>query len=205
MTHTTTQPRQQQECNNMPSTNPWTRPSSGRFRRLSRQPVTLAAAFALALTAVIVPASTATAAGIDAACLGTFTRNFSPAVTLTPQTVTVTETSNYSTCVVGPTATGTETLTLTLGCIPVTAGPAAIETLTWHDATGGTSTISWSAPTIVGQTVVFTGTVTTGRHAGDTATKVTSGVSYVGSVVGCLLGIAVSSTTGLVDSLLVTH
>jgi hypothetical protein len=189
----------------MPSTNPWTRPRSARFRRLSRRPVTLAAAFLLALTAVIVPASTATAASIDAACLGAFTRNFSPAVTLTPQTVTVTENSNYSTCAVGPTAAGTETLTLALGCIPVTAGPAAIETLTWNDATGGTSTISWSAPTIVGQTVVFTGTVTTGRHAGDTATKVTSGVSYVGSVVGCLLGIPVSSTTGLVDSLLLTH
>jgi hypothetical protein len=154
---------------------------------------------------VIVPASTATAAGIDAGCLGTFTRNFSPAVTLTPQTVTVTENSSYSTCAVGPTATGTETLALTLGCIPVTAGPAAIETLAWNDATGATSTISWSAPTIVGQTVVFNGTVTAGRHTGDTATKVTSGVSYVASVVGCLLGIPVSSTTGLVDSLLLTH
>jgi hypothetical protein len=175
------------------------------LRRLSRRPVTLGAVFLLALTAVIVPASTATAASIDAECLGTFARSFSPAVTLTPQPVTVTENSNYSICAVGPTATGTETLTLTLGCIPVTAGPAATETITWNDATGGTSTVSWSAPTIAGQTVVFTGTVTAGRHAGDSATKVTSGVSYVGSVVGCLLGTPISSTTGLVDSLLLTH
>jgi hypothetical protein len=189
----------------MPSTKPW----PGRFRRLSRRPVTLVAAL-LALTAVIVPASTATAASIDAECVGSFSRTFSPAVTLTPQTVTVTETSNYSICAVpvavGATATGTETLTLSLGCIPVTAGPAAIETLTWHDATGGTSTISWLAPTIVGQTVVFTGTITAGRHNGDAATKVTSGLSYFASVVSCVLfGIPVSATTGLVDSLLLTH
>jgi hypothetical protein len=190
----------------MPSTNPSTRPRSGRSRRLSRRPVTLAAAFLLALTAVIVPASTATATSIDAQCLGTFTRNFSPAVTATPQTVTVTETSNYSTCVVDPTATatGTESVALTLSCISITAGPATVETLTWHD-TGGTSTISWSPPTVVGQTVVFTGTVIAGRHVGDTATKVTSGVSFFASVVGCLLGSPVSSTTGLVDSLLLTH
>ncbi|HSV67518.1 MAG TPA: hypothetical protein VLJ59_16635 [Mycobacteriales bacterium] len=154
---------------------------------------------------MIYPASPAAAVSIDAECLGTFTRTFSPAVTLTPQTVTVTGTNNYSTCVVGSTATGTETVTLTLACIPVTAGPATIETLTWNDATGGTSTITWAAPTIVGQTVVFTGMVTAGRHTGDTATKITSGVSYIASVIGCLLGTPISSTTGLVDSLLLTH
>jgi hypothetical protein len=193
----------------MPSIKPWTRPRPGRFPRLSVRPVTLAAAL-LGLTAFIVPASTATAASVDAECLGSFSRTFSPAVTLAPQTVTVTETSNYSICAVpvavGATATGAETSTLSLGCIPVTAGPAATETLTWHDATGGTSTISWLAPTIVGQTVVFNGAVTAGRHNGDAATKVTSGLSYFASVLGCVLfGTPVSSTTGLVDSLLLTH
>jgi hypothetical protein len=97
-------------------------------------------------------------------------------------------------------------LTLTLGCIPVMAGPAATETLTWHDATGGTSTINWSAPTIVGQTVVFNGTIPAGRFNGDAATKVTSGLSYFTSVLGCVLfGTPISSTNGLVDSLLLTH
>jgi hypothetical protein len=189
----------------MPSINPWIRPMSGTSRRLSRRPVSLAAAFLLALTAVIVPASTATATSVDALCGGAFARDFAPAVTLTPQTVTVTESSHYSTCLVGPTATGTETLTLTLGCIPAMAGPAGIETVSWNDATRDTSTINWSAPTIVAQTVVFTGTVTAGRHAGDSATKVTSGVSYIGSVVHCLLGTPIASTTGLVDGLLLTH
>ncbi|HEV7806369.1 MAG TPA: hypothetical protein VGO80_11150 [Solirubrobacteraceae bacterium] len=192
----------------MPSTKPW-RPRPARFPRLCRRPLTLAAAL-LALTAFIVPASTATAASIDAECLGSFSRTFAPAITLAPQTVTVTEASNYSLCAVpvavGATATGTETLTLSLGCIPVTAGPAATETLTWHDATGGTSTINWLAPTIVGQTVVFNGTVTAGRHNNDAATKVTSGLSYFASVLGCVLfGTPVSSTSGLVDSLLFTH
>lgn len=189
----------------MPSTtNPWTRTRSGKSRRLSRRPVSLAAAFLLALSAVIVPASTATATSIDAACAGTFTRTFSPAVTNTSQMVTVTENSTYSPCVVGPTATGTQTLTLALACITLGPGPATSETLTWND-THATSTISWAAPTIAGQTVVFNGTVTTGRYAGATATKITSGVSYFTVVVGCLAGTPVSSTTGLVDSLLLTH
>lgn len=189
---------------NMPTTGPGTLARSARSGRLTWRPFTQAAAL-LVLAVAIVPTPTATATSIDAGCVGTFTRTFSPAITLTPQTVTVTETSSYSTCAVGPTATGTETVTLTLGCIPVTAGPAISETLTWGDATGGTSTINWSRPTIVGQTVVFTGAVAAGRHAGDSAIKVTSGVSYIGSVVGCLLGTPISSTTGLVDSLLLTH
>lgn len=171
----------------------------------SRRLLTLIAALLLALTAVIVPAPAATAVTIDAECLGTFSRTFSPPVTQTPQSITVAETSSYSTCLIGPTATGTETAALTISCIPATAGPAITETLTWHDATGGTTTIAWSIPTIVGQTVVFTGTVTAGRHTGDTATKITSGISYIGSVVGCLLGTPIASTTGLVDSLLLTH
>ena len=188
----------------MPSTtNPWTRTRSDKIRRLSRRPVSLAAAFLLALTAVIVPASTATATTIDAACAGTFTRTFSPAVTNTSQMVTVTENSTYNTCLVGPTATGTQTLTLPLACVTLSAGPATSETLTWD--TGGTSTITWAAPTIAGQTVVFNGTVDAGRYIGATATKVTSGVSYFFVVLGCLAGTPVSSTTGLVDSLLLTH
>jgi hypothetical protein len=117
----------------------------------------------------------------------------------------VTEVSDYNTCVVGPTATGAATIILPLSCVNVTAGPAFIETVTWNDATGGTSTISWSSPAIVGQTVVFPGTVTDGRFVGDSATKVTSGISYIGSVVACLLGTPISSTTGLVDSLVLTE
>ncbi|HEX4700972.1 MAG TPA: hypothetical protein VH352_02485 [Pseudonocardiaceae bacterium] len=113
--------------------------------------------------------------------------------------------NDYSTCVIGPTAAGAEIISLSLGCIPVTAGPASTETITWNDGTGDTSTINWSIPVISAQTVVYTGSVTAGRDAGDTATKVTSGISYVGSVVGCLLGIPVTGTTGLIDSLLLTH
>ena len=188
----------------MPSTDPQTQPKSRRSWRFSRWPSMLAAALLLSLTATIYPAPPATAASIDAECLGTFARTFSPPVTKTPQTVTATSTYDYNTCVVGPTATGNETVTLTLSCTPVTAGPASTETLTWHDATGGTSTITWSAPTVVAQTVVFTGTVTAGRYTGDNATKVTNGISYVGAVGPCLLGTPISATTGVVSSLLLT-
>jgi hypothetical protein len=177
--------------------------SKTNYKRAGR---TAVAAVLAAATAVCVGlAAPARASSIDVECLGSFGRTFSPAVTLTPQTVTVTEANDYNTCVVGPTATGADTATLTLACVPVTAGPAVTETVTWEDATGGTSTISWSPPTIVAQTVIYTGTVTAGRYVGDSATKVTSGISYVGSVVACLLGTPISSTTGLIDSLLLTQ
>ena len=145
------------------------------------------------------------ATSIDVECLGSFGRSFSPAVTTTSQSVTVTESNDYNTCVIGSTASGAATITLDLSCVPVTAGPAEDETITWNDATGGTSTIGWGAPTVVAQTVVYTGTVTAGRYLGDSATKITSGISYVGSVVQCLLGTPISSTTGLIDSLVLTQ
>lgn len=178
-----------------------------RIQTSHRRPrlANLAVATLLSLTAVVVPTASANAASIDAECLGSFSRTFTPAVTLTPQPVTVIGVNDYSTCVIGPTVTGAETVSLTLGCIPVTAGPATTETITWNEPIGDTSTIDWSVPVITGQTVVFTGTVTAGRDAGDTATKVTSGISYVGSVVACLLDTPIANTTGLIDSLLLTH
>jgi hypothetical protein len=166
---------------------------------------TMATVLAAAAAVCVGPTAPARASSIDVECVGSFSRTFSPAVTVTSQTVTVTEANDYNTCAVGPAATGADTVSLALACVNVTAGPALTETVTWNDATGGTSTIDWSAPTVVGQTVVFTGTVTAGRYIGDTADKVTSGVSYIGSVVACLLGTPISSTTGLIDSLLLTQ
>jgi hypothetical protein len=180
--------------------------SKTNYKRAAQTTVATVLAAAAAATAVCVGLTApARASTIDVECLGSFGRTFSPAVTLTSQTVTVTEDNDYNSCVVGPTATGADTVTLALACVPVTAVPATTETITWNDATGGTSTISWSSPTAVGQTVVYTGTVTAGRYAGDSATKVTSGISYVGSIVGCLLGTPISSTTGLIDSLVLTQ
>lgn len=166
---------------------------------------TTVAAVLAAVAVCVGPPAPAHATSIDVECVGSFGRSFSPAVTVTSQTVTVTEANDYDTCVVGSAATGADAVTLALACVPVTAGPAITETVTWNDATGGTSTISWSSPTVVAQTVVYTGTVTAGRYVGDSATKVTSGISYVGSVVGCLLGTPISSTTGLIDSLVLTQ
>jgi hypothetical protein len=170
-----------------------------------RAQTAVAAVLAASVAVLVGPAAPARASSIDVECVGSFSRTFSPAVTVTSQTVTVTEANDYNTCVVGPTATGGDTVALALGCVNLTAGPAVTEAITWNDATGGTSTISWSSPTIVGQTVVYAGTVTAGRYVGDSAAKVTSGISYVGSVVQCLLGTPISSTTGLIDSLLLTQ
>lgn len=163
-------------------------------------------AAALAAVAVCVgPSAPARATSIDVECVGSFARGLSPAATTTTQTITVTEANDYNTCVIGSTASGAATITLDLACVPVTAGPPEDETITWNDATGGTSTISWGSPTVAVGEVVYTGSVTAGRYVGDTATKITSGISYLGSVAGCLLGTPISSTTGLIDSLVLTQ
>jgi len=164
---------------------------------------TVAAVLAAAAAMYVGP--TARASSIDVECVGSFSRTYSPAITTTPQSITASEANDYNTCVVGPAATGADTATLTLACVNVTAGPATTETITWNDATGGTSTISWSPPTVATATVVFTGTVTAGRYVGDSATKVTSGISFFAAVAACLLGTPVSSATGLIDSLVLTQ
>lgn len=171
-----------------------------------RGSVLLAAGLLTAAALAAAPGFTGSAAAgvIDAECLGSFTRTFSPPVAVTPQTVTATSTDSYSTCVVGPAGTGTTVSTLTLSCVNLTTGPAETETIAWQDGSGDTSTIAWSPPVIAAQTVVFTGTVTAGLDAGDTATKITSGISYLGSVAACLLGTPISQATGLIDSLLIT-
>lgn len=177
--------------------------SKTNYKRAAQ--TTVAAVLAAAAAVCVGLTAPARASSIDVECVGSFGRTFSPAVTITSQTITVSEANDYNTCVVGSAATGAATINLPLSCVNVTAGPALTETITWNDATGGTSTISWSAPTVVGQTVVFTGTVTAGRYVGDSATKVTSGISYIGSVVQCLLGTPISSTTGVIDSLLLVQ
>ena len=186
----------------MPSAIP--RAHRARTRRIA----SVLAALALAIaTPAGLPGGIGRAAAstLDAQCLGTFVRTFTPPVTTSTQNVTVVSTDSYSTCVAGPTGTGLTTTTLPLSCVNVTAGPAETETITWNDVDGDTSTIAWGQPVVAGQTVVFTGAVTGGLYHGATATKITSGISYVGSVTPCLLlGTPIAQTTGLIDSLTIT-
>src|SRR5512140_1129773 len=121
-----------------------------RISKTSYQRVAQTTVAAVLAVAVCVGSpAPARASSIDVESVGSFSRTFSPAVTTTSQTVTVTEANDYNTSVIGPTGTGADTVTLALACVPVTAGPAITETISWNDATGGTSTISWSAPTVV--------------------------------------------------------
>lgn len=149
-------------------------------------------------------AGTASAAALDAQCSGSFIRTFTPPVTTITQNVTAVSTDSYSTCLTGFTGTGLTVTTLPLSCLNVTAGPAETETITWNDPARDTSTIAWGQPVIAGQTVVFHGTVTAGLYRGATTAKTTSGISYLGSVLPCLLGTPISQTTGLIDSLTIT-
>lgn len=175
------------------------------LRRLSRRFAWRTAVLLAVLSLGWLPAAGhASAAVLDEQCLGSFIRTVTPPVTTTTQDVTATSTDSYTTCATGFTGTGITVTTLPLSCLNVTAGPAETETITWNDGNGDTSTIGWGQPVIAGQTVVFAGTVTAGLYQGATTAKVTSGISYIGSVLPCLLGTPISQTTGLIDSLTIT-
>ncbi|MCR3743535.1 hypothetical protein BS35_006112 [Actinomadura glauciflava] len=53
------------------------------------------------------------------------------------------------------------------------------ELITWLDGSGDTGPVLWSNSTPAGQTVAFTGVVTTGRYLGDGAIRAISGIGYV--------------------------
>src|SRR6185436_10622719 len=119
------------------------RTSKTNNKRAARTTMTIVLAAAAAVC--VGPTAPARASSIDVECVGSFGRTFSPAVTVASQTITVTEANDYNTCAIGSTATGADSVSLALACVNVTAGPAVTETITWNDATGGTSTIAWSA------------------------------------------------------------
>ena len=130
--------------------------------------------------AVLAPARPAHAAGSGALiCSGTESVTFDPAVTSTPQDVTITVDDRYGPCPVSPDPQltgGTTHLVITrnLSCTNVVLAPAGSETDMWND--GMQSVIGWttSAVTVLlnGSHVdLHTGTVVSGLNAGFTAIK----------------------------------
>jgi len=73
--------------------------SKTRYKRTA--PTTVAAVLAAAAAVCVGPTAPVHAASTDVECAGAFSRTFSPAVTVASQTVTVTDSSDYNTCVVG--------------------------------------------------------------------------------------------------------
>lgn len=121
----------------------------------------------------------ASALGLDAQCIGTSTWTFTPGVTLTPQTVTLTAQTTYPVCVSSnPTViAGSETQTLViagLSCASLFRTGSGSGSIAWDTAPASNYTFSNSV-VVTPETATLTrlGTVTSGTFIGDTVTRVT--------------------------------
>ena len=151
----------------------------------------------------VATATPATASALDVTCGGSQTTSYTPALTQTPQSVTVSASTQYGPC------TSTSVPTLTSGsrsgnfnyssfsCLNLLQSAAVTYTITWN--TGQQSTISGSTTvnTVGGViTVIVTGNVTAGLFAGDSVVQTATGAST--DITLCTLGLgSVSSTNSL--------
>ncbi len=141
------------------------------------------AVFALALTA-LGPVGTASAGVLDVTCTPPSSHNtsYDPPLTLAPQNVAFTITTQYGPCVSLSNPAITSGFRSTTGvapgrsCLDLLDSGFLTSTITWN--TGQTSTIAVnSSTTVVGAALVvtMTGTVTSGLFAGSTVVQVFTG------------------------------
>lgn len=125
-------------------------------------------------TGGLLPLAPAHAASLDVTCAGTETAGYSPGLLLASQTTAVTVNGILAPCTSSDPAitagTYLQHFNSTLSCDTVLAGLSATRIFTWSN--GQTSTFAYNRAinNVLGQTTVtFTGTITAGRFAGDTA------------------------------------
>lgn len=151
------------------------------------------------VSSVVIPAAPASAGVLDMTCTPptSVLNSYSPALTLAPQTVTVTTTALYGPCVslsqpAITSGTRSATVTTTTSCADLLGPGTFTYTITWN--TGQTSTLSTNYTRVAAgalYTVTATGVVTAGVFAGDTVL-----VNYTGpstDITLCTLGIATVS------------
>ena len=153
---------------------------------------------------VMATATPATASALDVTCGGSQTTSYTPALTQTPQSVTVSTSTQYGPC------TSRSVPGLTSGsrsgnfnypnfsCLNLLQSAPVTYTITWN--TGQQSTITGStAVNTVGAALVvtITGNVTTGLFAGDSVVQTITGPAT--DITKCTLGLGtVSSIYALV-------
>jgi hypothetical protein len=166
----------------------------------SRRPVALIGACATAVLALAVFGSSAQAASL-AVCTGSETASFSPAITLTSHTGTITYADALN-CTSNDTgaATGSSggTYTGSYSCVDPVTPPGSTGTLTYTWADSTTSVFSYTSVTgdlFVGGSYVFTavGTITSGKFNGATVALVQTDPSL--SLLQCLTT-GITNTTG---------
>lgn len=138
------------------------------FRRMAL------ATSALALGASVASVPAAHALSVDVSCAGTETVSYNPGVRLTAQQVNVVVTGILSPCSSsdGTVSAGTynESFTTTLSCDTLLAGRSGTRVFHWSNGRSSTFAFNRALNNAGGQTTVtFTGTITSGEFAGDTA------------------------------------
>lgn len=147
-------------------------------------------------------ASPADASVLDVTCVGQESRTYSPGLLLTDQSIDVDLDAVMSPCVStdsGITAgTYTASYTQSLSCLDLDANANnQTRVFNWNDSSSSTMTANRTVQRLTLTTVVtFTGTISSGKFAGDTAVLVVTVLNP--SVLNCLSSPGVTSTTGTV-------
>lgn len=142
---------------------------------MRKAPAAIALTVALTGTTAV-SASVAHAAPVDVTCAGTETATYHPGVRLTPQSVHVAVTGILAPCTSSnPAITAanyTESFTATLSCQTLLAGRTGTRVFHWSNGQSSTFTFNRTLNNAGGQvTVTFTGNITAGQFAGDTAVE----------------------------------
>jgi hypothetical protein len=135
----------------------------------------LLSAAALIGAAVLVPTD-AHAVAADVTCTGTETVNYQPGLLLSSQQVHVAVNGILAPCVSSNPAVTAGTylpaFSATLSCATLLSGLPGTRVFQWSDGKSSTFTYSRTLNSVGGQlTVTFTGTITAGEFAGDTAVE----------------------------------
>lgn len=158
----------------------------------------MCACLALSGAGAAVPA--AHAGALDATCQGSVSSTFSPGLRVVAQTTAATDTTTLGTCVstADPTLTSGSAFasyTASESCVsPINSGTIT-QVLRWSNGRRSTFTATAALTSVAGQSVAtFTGTITAGLFAGDTAEEIT--ISPALDPLSCLLGPGVTSRNG---------
>ena len=141
---------------------------------MRKLPVLLAPAVLLAAAVVAAPAAHAVSA--DVTCAGTAVVHYSPGLLLTTQTVQVSATAVLAPCVSsdGAITAGNyqTTLTADLSCLNLLSGRSGVTVFHWSNGRSSTFAFNRNLTNAGGQTTItFTGDITAGEFAGDTAVE----------------------------------
>jgi hypothetical protein len=124
----------------------------------------------------LLPMAGARAVSLDVTCAGTETAGYQPGLLLTARTTAVTVNGILAPCTSSDpditSGTYLQHFDATLSCATLLGGLSATRVFTWSN--GDTSTFSYNRAVnnALGQvTVTFTGTIVSGRFAGDTAVE----------------------------------